>query len=131
MTDVHCQFCGAALESLPIACPFCGSQAVLGERYELQAVIGRGGMGEVYLAHDRKLANQVAIKRLTPQFASSPELRQSLQREAQIMARLSDAHIVRLFDLAEFYGDSYLILEYVAGPTLRDMIRAGYRASPE
>jgi serine/threonine protein kinase/outer membrane protein assembly factor BamB len=101
----------------------------LGERYELQAVIGRGGMGEVYLAHDRKLANQVAIKRLTPQFASSPELRQSLQREAQIMARLSDAHIVRLFDLAEFYGDSYLILEYVAGPTLREMIRSGYRAS--
>jgi serine/threonine protein kinase len=101
----------------------------LGERYEIRAIVGRGGMGEVFLAFDRKLANDVAIKRLTPQFASSPELRQSIQREAQIMARLSDAHIVRLFDLAEFYGDSYLILEYVAGPTLREMIRAGYRAS--
>jgi serine/threonine protein kinase len=88
-------------------------------------------MGEVFLAHDRTLDNDVAIKRLSPQFAASPELRQSLQREAQIMARLSDASIVRLFDLAEFYGDHYLILEYVAGPTLREMIRSGYRASPQ
>ena len=128
---MHCQFCGAALESLPVRCPFCGSQAVLGERYEIRAIIGRGGMGEVFLAHDRKLDNDVAIKRLSPQFASSPELRESLQREAQIMARLSDSSIVRLFDLAEFYGDSYLILEYVPGPTLRDMIRHHYRPSPQ
>jgi len=128
---VHCQFCGAALESLPVRCPFCGSQPVLGERYEINAIIGRGGMGEVFLAHDRRLDNDVAIKRLTPQLASSQELRVSLQREAQIMAKLSDASIVRLFDLAEFYGDFYLILEYVPGPTLRDMIRGGYRASPQ
>ncbi len=128
---MHCQFCGAALESLPVSCPFCGSQAVLGDRYEIRAIIGRGGMGEVFLAHDRKLDTDVAIKRLSPQFASSPELRQSIQREAQIMARLSDASIVRLFDLAEFFGDSYLVLEYVPGPTLRDMIRNGYRPSPQ
>src|SRR5690349_13784052 len=88
-------------------------------------------MGEVFLAHDRRLDNDVAIKRLTPQLASCQELRVSLQREAQIMAKLSDASIVRLFDLAEFYGDFYLILEYVPGPTLRDMIRGGYRASPQ
>jgi serine/threonine protein kinase/outer membrane protein assembly factor BamB len=88
-------------------------------------------MGEVFLAHDRRLATDVAIKRLSPQFASSPELRESIRREAQIMAKLSDASIVRLFDLAEFFGDSYLVLEYVPGPTLRDMIRAGYRATPQ
>ena len=128
---MHCQFCGATLESLPVRCPFCASQPVLGERYEINAAIGRGGMGEVFLAHDRRLDNDVAIKRLTPQLASSSELRTSLQREAQIMARLSDASIVRLFDLAEFYGDFYLILEYVPGPTLRDMIRSGYRPSPQ
>lgn len=128
---MHCQFCGAALESLPVRCPFCGCQAVLGERYEVNAIIGRGGMGEVFLAHDRRLDNDVALKRLTPQLASSEELRTSLRREAQLMARLSDASIVRLFDLAEFFGDLYLILEYVPGPTLRDMIRAGYRPSPQ
>jgi serine/threonine-protein kinase len=104
---------------------------VLGERYEIRAVIGHGGMGEVFLSRDRKLDNDVAIKRLNPQFASSQEMRESLRREAQIMARLSDASIVRLFDLAEFYGDFYLILEYVPGPTLREMIRAGYRATPQ
>jgi serine/threonine protein kinase len=103
----------------------------LGDRYEIRSNIGRGGMGEVFLAHDRRLDNDVAIKRLTPQLASSEELRTSLRREAQIMARLSDASIVRLFDLAEFFGDLYLILEYVPGPTLRDMIRNGYRASPQ
>jgi serine/threonine protein kinase/outer membrane protein assembly factor BamB len=103
----------------------------LGDRYEIHSTIGRGGMGEVFLAHDRRLDNDVAIKRLTPQFASCEELRTSLRREAQIMARLSDASIVRLFDLAEFFGDLYLILEYVPGPTLRDMIRNGYRASPQ
>ncbi|HLJ51161.1 MAG TPA: protein kinase [Bryobacteraceae bacterium] len=128
---MRCQFCGATLESLPVRCPFCASQPVLGDRYEINATIGRGGMGEVFLAHDRRLDNDVAIKRLTPQLASSSELRTSLQREAQIMARLSDAGIVRLFDLAEFYGDFYLILEYVPGPTLRDMIRSGYRPSPQ
>ena len=104
---------------------------MLGDRYEIEANIGRGGMGEVFRAHDRRLDNEVAIKRLTPQLASSADLRTSLEREAQIMARLSDASIVRLFDLAEFYGDLYLILEYVPGPTLRDMIRSGYRASPQ
>jgi len=62
-------------------------------------------MGEVFLAHDRRLDNDVAINRLSPQFASSSDLRESLQREARLMARLSDASIVRLFDLAEFYGD--------------------------
>jgi serine/threonine protein kinase len=104
---------------------------VLGDRYEIRSIIGRGGMGEVFLAHDRRLATDVAIKRLSPQFASSPELRESIRREAQIMARLSDASIVRLFDLEEFFGDFYLVLEYVPGPTLREMIQAGYRATPQ
>jgi serine/threonine protein kinase len=127
---LHCQFCGAALEALTTACPFCGAQPVLGDRYEVRALIGRGGMGEVFLGYDRRLANEVAIKRLPPQFASSPELRDSLEKEARILARLSDAAIVRLFDLAEFHGDLYLILEYVCGPSLREMLRSGYKARP-
>jgi serine/threonine protein kinase len=126
---LHCQFCGAALEALTIACPFCGAQPVLGDRYEVRALIGQGGMGEVFLGYDRRLATEVAIKRLPPQFASSPELRDSLEKEARILARLSDGAIVRLFDQAEFYGGLYLILEYVCGPSLREMLRNGYKAS--
>ena len=103
---------------------------VLGNRYEIRAVLGRGGMGEVFYAYDRRLANEVALKRLNPQLAQSPEMRESLTREARIMARLSDAAIVRLFDLEEFEDNLYLVLEYVCGPTLREMLKSGYRASP-
>ncbi|MEO8128501.1 MAG: serine/threonine-protein kinase, partial [Bryobacteraceae bacterium] len=127
---MHCSFCGAALEALTTACLNCGAQPVLGDRYEVRALVGRGGMGEVFLAYDRKLDYEVALKRLPAQFASSPELRESLTKEARTMARLSDSGIVRLFDLAEFHGDVYIILEYVCGPTLREMLRGGYRASP-
>lgn len=127
---MRCPFCGAAAESLGVACPFCNAQMVLGDRYEIRTAIGQGGMGQVFLAYDRRLANDVAVKRLTPQLAASSELRESLAREARILARLSHESIVRLFDLAEFAGELYLILEYVCGPSLRDMLRAGYRASP-
>ena len=130
MSILHCQSCGAALEALTTSCPFCGAQPLLGDRYEIRAAIGHGGMGEVFLAYDRRLANEVAIKRLTPQFSSSPELRDSLTKEARVMARLSDAAIVRLFDLADLSGDLYLVMEYVCGPSLREMIRAGYKAPP-
>ena len=129
MAGLHCSFCGATLEALTIACSSCGAQPLLGERYEVRALIGRGGMGEVFLGFDRRLDSEVAIKRLPPQFAANPELRDSLQKEGRILARLSDAAIVRLFDLAEFYGDTYLILEYVCGPSLREMIKAGYKPS--
>ena len=100
---------------------------VLGNRYEIRSVLGRGGTSEVFLAFDRRLENDVALKRLSPQLAASQELRDSLTKEARILARLSDSAIVRLFDLDEFTGDLYLVLEYVRGPSLRDMLRNGYR----
>jgi serine/threonine protein kinase len=127
---MHCQFCGAALEKISEACPFCASQVVLGDRYEIRSVLGRGAMGEVFYAYDRRLANDVALKRLNPQLTGSAELRESLTREARIMAKLSDAGIVRLFDLADYESGLYLVLEYVCGPNLREMLKAGYRASP-
>ena len=54
---MHCSSCGAALEALTTACSSCGSQPVLGDRYEIRALIGRGGMGEVFLDYDRRLEN--------------------------------------------------------------------------
>ena len=100
----------------------------MGNRYEIRAVLGRGGTSEVFLAFDKRLQNDVALKRLSPQLASSQELRDSLTKEARILARVSDSAIVRLFDLDEFSGDLYLVLEYVNGPSLREMLRNGYRA---
>jgi serine/threonine protein kinase len=91
-------------------------------------VLGRGGTSEVFRAFDKRLQNDVALKRLSPQLASSQELRDSLTKEARILARLSDRAIVRLFDFDEFSGDLYLVLEYVSGPNLREMLRNGYKA---
>jgi serine/threonine protein kinase len=101
---------------------------VLGNRYEVLSVLGRGGTSEVFRAFDKRLQNDVALKRLSPQLASSQELRDSLTKEARILARLSDRAIVRLFDFDEFSGDLYLVLEYVSGPNLREMLRNGYKA---
>ncbi|MBI4903985.1 MAG: protein kinase [Acidobacteria bacterium] len=129
MPAIHCPYCAAPIEILTSACAFCGAATILGDRYEIHARIGRGGMGEVFRAHDRRLDVAIALKRLPPQFATDPELRASLTREARIMARLSDAAIVRMFDLEEFSGHLYLVLEYVPGPSLAAMIRSGYCAS--
>ena len=126
---LHCPYCAAPIEILTAACSFCGAATLIGDRYEIHSRLGRGGMSEVFRARDRRLDTDVAIKRLPPQFAGDPTLRASLQREAQIMARLSDATFVRMYDLEEHSGHLYLILEYVPGPSVAAMIRAGYRAT--
>jgi serine/threonine-protein kinase len=75
-------------------------------------------MGEVYLAYDYRLATDVALKRIPLELALEESIRGALIREAQILARLSDTHIVRLFDLADTPDGIFLVLEYVCGPSL-------------
>ena len=74
---------------------------VIAERYEVRGQIGRGGMGEVYLAVDHRLQTEVALKRVPLDISIESDLRDVLVREARIMARLSHSKIVRLFDLAD------------------------------
>ena len=88
---------------------------VLGGRYRIDALIGRGGMSDVYRGMDVVLQRQVAIKILTDR---SEDLRKRFLREAQSMARLNHTNIVGVYDAAQNDGVSYIVMELVQGRTL-------------
>jgi serine/threonine protein kinase len=95
-------------------------------RYELQDWIGRGGMGEVYRAHDLELDREVALKVIAPQPGSDVEvLRRRLQREAQLLAKLDHPNIVKIHDAGIHQGRAYFVMELVRGTTLRQLQSVG------
>jgi serine/threonine-protein kinase len=97
---------------------------VFANRYELGDEIGHGGMADVYLAHDRLLDRNVAVKVLLPQFASDPINIERFRREAQAAAGLNHPHIVSVYDWGEEDGTSFIVMEYVAGQTLREILQS-------
>jgi eukaryotic-like serine/threonine-protein kinase len=97
---------------------------VFANRYELGDTIGHGGMADVYLAHDRLLDRGVAVKVLAAAFATDPTNVERFRREAQSAAALNHPHIVAVYDWGEEDGTSYIVMEYVPGQTLRDIIEA-------
>ncbi|MFO7681422.1 MAG: protein kinase [Chloroflexota bacterium] len=96
---------------------------VIHDRYELQSLLGDGGMGTVYRAQDRNLNRQVAIKLMHPHFARRQEFRQRLIQEAQVAARLDHPSIVRIFDFGTFDDGLFIAMEYVDGGSLRAHLR--------
>jgi eukaryotic-like serine/threonine-protein kinase len=93
--------------------------AILPSRYEEPRLVGRGGMGEIYLAHDRMLGRTVAVKLLAERLAEDPELRERFRREALAAARLSaEPHVVTIFDVGELAGRPFTVMEYLPGGTL-------------
>lgn len=96
---------------------------VFSNRYEIQRELARGGMADVYLARDLQLDRPVALKVLFPEFARDPSFVERFRREAQAAANLSHPNIVSIFDWGE-EGDTYfIVMEYLEGKTLRDLIR--------
>jgi eukaryotic-like serine/threonine-protein kinase len=93
--------------------------------YEITSQLGKGGMGEVYQAKDRKLGRDVAIKVLPEEFARDADRVARFQREAKLLASLNHPNIAAIYGLEEFGGTSILVLELVDGKTLADRIRAG------
>jgi Tol biopolymer transport system component len=93
--------------------------------YEVVAQIGAGGMGEVYRAHDTKLARDVAIKVLPANFVNDPERLSRFQREARMLAALNHANIATIYGLEQSGGVTCLVMELVPGETLADRIKAG------
>ena len=93
--------------------------------YEVTALIGEGGRGQVYQATDTKLNRQVALKILPEAFVSDPDRLARFQREAQVLASLNHPNIAAIHGLEDSEGTRALVLELVEGPTLADRIAQG------
>lgn len=92
--------------------------------YRIRDQIGRGGMGTVYRAEHTTLGTEVAVKVLSPRFATDPAFIARFEREARAAAALSHPNIVRVFDAGDDNGLRYIIMEYVSGQTLADVLAA-------
>ena len=93
--------------------------------YDVTALIGEGGMGQVYQATDTKLKRQVALKILPEAFSADPDRLARFQREAEVLASLNHPNIAAIYGLEEADGVRALVLELVEGPTLADRIKEG------
>src|SRR5213082_307251 len=88
--------------------------------YQIQALIGAGGMGEVYSARDTRLDRSVAIKVLAASLANDPERLRRFEQEARAVAALNHPNILAIHDIGEVEGSPYLVCELLSGETLRD-----------
>ncbi|MGB6251454.1 MAG: serine/threonine-protein kinase, partial [Terriglobales bacterium] len=93
--------------------------------YEIQSLIGSGGMGEVYRAHDSRLNRTVAIKVLPTSYSADAERLQRFVQEARAAAALNHPNILSIFDIGEASGAPYIVSELLEGQTLRERIRSG------
>jgi eukaryotic-like serine/threonine-protein kinase len=98
---------------------------VVDERYELRKKIGTGGMADVWLAEDTELDRNVAIKILHDRFAQDKEFVERFQREAQSAAGLQHPNVVGIFDRGVFRDTYFIAMEYVDGPSLKDLVKGG------
>jgi eukaryotic-like serine/threonine-protein kinase len=98
---------------------------LLAARYEIQSVLGKGGMGTVYKAHDRELDELVAIKTLRHNaFWADPWLRERFKQEIRLARRITHANVLRTHDLGEWNGLKFLSMEFVEGQTLEQVLES-------
>jgi eukaryotic-like serine/threonine-protein kinase len=103
---------------------------VFGDRYEVEAPLGAGGMAEVWRGHDRVLNRTVAIKTLLPQFARDASFVDRFRREAQAAARLNHPGIVSVYDSGTDGDAPYIVMQYIEGRTLADFLGSGKTLPP-
>ncbi|MCK4292948.1 MAG: protein kinase, partial [Planctomycetes bacterium] len=102
-----------------------GPGAEIGQ-FRIKEVLGRGGMGMVYLAHDTKLDRPVAIKSLPDELMDNPKARSRFSREARVLASFNHPNIATIYEeIKKAEGAGYLVLEYIPGDTLAERIRRG------
>ena len=97
-------------------------QKMIAERYIIKDSIGEGGMADVYLAEDTILNREVAIKVLRGELSKDPVTLLRFQREASAVSKLSHPNVVDVYDVGEYDGHHYIVMEYVRGRTLKQLI---------
>src|SRR5215204_253819 len=98
---------------------------VVAGRYELEELVGTGGMSSVYKAHDRLLDRRVALKILHEYYGGDSEYVERFRREARSVAQLSHPNIVTVIDRGESDGRQYIVFEYVEGENLKQLLERG------
>ena len=104
---------------------------LFGERYEIQGVLGQGGMGAVYKARDRELDRLIALKVIRPELATDPAILQRFKQELILSRNITHKNVVRIFDLGEADGIRFISMEYVDGEDLRTILRRDGKFSPK
>jgi serine/threonine protein kinase/Tol biopolymer transport system component len=95
--------------------------------YTIERLLGAGGMGQVYLAHDGKLERQVALKVLLPSSVADPEHVKRFEREARAISALNHPNLVTIYDIGNSRGVNFIATEFVAGKTVRELIDDGLK----
>lgn len=95
---------------------------ILGERYEILEMLGLGGMGAVYKAHDRQIDRVIALKVIRPDLANNPELLARFKQELLLAREITHKNVIRIFDLHESEGIKFITMEFVAGRDLHRLL---------
>jgi tRNA A-37 threonylcarbamoyl transferase component Bud32/tetratricopeptide (TPR) repeat protein len=93
------------------------------DKYEIIRPVGKGAMGQVYLAHDTVLDRDVALKVMVAQIADDPELKQRFEREARAVAKMQHPNLVTVFDLGSHHGSPFIAMEFLKGQDLQKAVR--------
>jgi len=134
---LQCESCGAEIPEDAVACPACGRLSehtlitqkrrvlMLGERYSIIALLGRGGFGAVYLARDMQLGETVAVKTLPPEVASDPASVEQLKKEVLLARQLHHENIAAVynFEVDRTRDVAFIVMEYVDGADLSRVLR--------
>jgi serine/threonine protein kinase/Flp pilus assembly protein TadD len=137
----YCGNCGSSLypsekvstpqaETLRMPLRELATGSIFARRYEVIEELGKGGMGRVYKAFDKKIKEKVALKLLRPEISSDEETVERFSNELKYARKIIHKNVCRMFDLGEEEGTHYITMEYVSGEDLKSMIRMMGRLSP-
>jgi eukaryotic-like serine/threonine-protein kinase len=104
---------------------------VLGNRYEILALLGQGGMGAVYKARDTELDRLVALKIIRPELTTNPEILKRFKQELILARQVTHRNVIRIFDLGQADGFKFITMEYLEGQDLRGVLREKGKLPPE
>ena len=103
---------------------------ILGERYEIIRLLGQGGMGAVYQAHDRELERQVALKVIRGDMAANPEILRRFKQELILARQITHKNVIRIFDLGQAHGIKFITMEYIEGQDLQGLLKQKKKLEP-